>query len=892
MAIAPASRLRYVSVNDLTITAPTGGDTWTLYADWYLTSYAKIGSSSSKPEEGWHHCTITWQGTFTGVNYSEWNSKGLVSTKVRIQTETITWEEAQQYGDHYKFHSECSPPDGYDDVNCYIAIYDQYGKSTSPGYQVSKNNPTVVWQATHYETEYSNELSRAQWEQRTPSTPEGPPNVEILSDGLTARLTYSNLDRVDKVRFDAYYKDYNVQTFEKKNAGTAKVTYGMATCDIKLVAGRKYAFRAYNITTESGVDYTSDPSDYTDWYQTAPLDYSITLFEVLPVSTTEVQVRWNNASSVSFDGVQIQYAQNPTELEAESGSTFHEEDYDIFTEVKDINRVRIPSLSTGTVWYFRIRPYVNGASSGKLYGPWYKSSRTTGKVYDYVRVPLGTIPDAPTTWSLITTYGYVQEYGKGFYLYAIHNSEDGSACRTLQVQIQLIDKNGREIFSYQEAVENRKDEFGEYVKDNLEYFVEPYADWRSTLSPMEIDMSELRWSIRTKGALDTYGPWSIVRTIKLYIQPEVQVTMAWSAGGGFPMNVEGTLIAQSQNALQFYFELVSRSNYEVYGPLGERKFVTAGEVLYSRLMGPTSTGTIKRKADFIIGPTEISTLLANAAYQFRCVCYTDAGLSCSDTYDFYYTPTALRAYYPAIAAYEVDEKDRSIYLLPKCFSDKSHTTPMDSNLTYLAVYRYNHDGTYTLVQGDITGATNVWIHDPHPRLDKQIYRVVSTGKVDGIVQYTQNDIAIEAFEQKGLIIQWDERFDRQNMYHQSDLTWVERFAGKFLYLPFNVDVSESVTVDKTLVNYIGREDPVSYYGTAKAKELTIKTEIPKNKVVGFDTEGTLLLLRQLSRYTGDVYVRTFTGVSCWGTVDIDYDINHCELTVPINIKVTPVEGGA
>lgn len=888
MAIAPASQLRFVSAQNVVVTSPTSGDEWKLILDFYLSATAKIGSSKSKPEEGWHHVVVSWYGTVKGVNYS-WPGGGITANETRIQSETIQWDEADFKEGVYQFHSECSPPEGYDLVNFMIQIYDQYGKNTSPGYQVSANNPTVVWQATHYDTYYSVEFDKAKWEQRTPSAPEGPPSVEILSDGLTARLTYTNLDRADKVKFESVYRD-NKGTFKRLSLNVGTVASGTVVCDIPLSAGRKYAFRAYNVVNDGGADYISEPSDYTDWYQTAPIDRTIELFEVIPVSTTEVQARWDNNSSVSFDGVLIQYARTIAELEAESGATFHEEEFDIYTDAKEINRVRIPSLGTGNVYYFRIKPYVN-STSGKIYGFWYKEDYLTKTVYSYVRVPLGTVPNPPTTWTLETAHGYVNDPDDGFYLYGIHNSEDGSACSVYQIHVDVYDAKGELWISYTDTVENKKDEFGEYVKDNLEYFVSPYEDWGETVFS-KVDMSEVRWSMRTKGALDIYGQWSIVRTVKMFIQPFVETSMYWSSGGNFPMNIEGTLLTMNQNALQFYFEFISRSNYEINGPLGETRFVGAGDVLYSKMMGPTDSGSVRRTAMFTIGPTEISDLLSSADYRIRCTCYTDAGLSCTDTYDFHYTPTADRRYRPSIAAYEVDLMDRSIYLLPKCFTDDSYETAMDSDLVYLSVYRYNHDGTYTLVKDNITGSTDTWIHDPHPRLDLQIYRVVSIGKQDGIVQYSRNDIRLEAFTQRGLIIQWDEKFERQRMTYQSDLPWVDRYVGKFLYLPFNVDVSESTTVDKTLVNYIGREDPVSYYGTTKAKELSIKTEIPKNKVASFDVEGTLLLLRQLSRYTGDVYVRTFTGVNCWGTVDIDYDINHCELTIPINIKVTPVEGGA
>ena len=107
-----------------------------------------------------------------------------------------------------------------------------------------------------------------------------------------------------------------------------------------------------------------------------------------------------------------------------------------------------------------------------------------------------------------------------------------------------------------------------------------------------------------------------------------------------------------------------------------------------------------------------------------------------------------------------------------------------------------------------------------------------------------------------------------------------------LKLPYNIDISDVHTPDSSLVKYIGRTDPVSYYGTQTGLTSTWSTVIPKS-----DAE-TLYGLRRLARWMGDVYVREPSGHGYWANVTVSYTVKHRDLTIPISLKVTRVEGGA
>jgi hypothetical protein len=106
-----------------------------------------------------------------------------------------------------------------------------------------------------------------------------------------------------------------------------------------------------------------------------------------------------------------------------------------------------------------------------------------------------------------------------------------------------------------------------------------------------------------------------------------------------------------------------------------------------------------------------------------------------------------------------------------------------------------------------------------------------------------------------------------------------------LNLPYNIDVSDSFKPDVSLVEYIGRDHPISYYGTQLGVTSSLSMEIEK------DDEETLYGLRRLSRWMGDVYVREPSGSGYWANVVVSFSQKHCEVTIPVTLSITRVEGG-
>ena len=111
------------------------------------------------------------------------------------------------------------------------------------------------------------------------------------------------------------------------------------------------------------------------------------------------------------------------------------------------------------------------------------------------------------------------------------------------------------------------------------------------------------------------------------------------------------------------------------------------------------------------------------------------------------------------------------------------------------------------------------------------------------------------------------------------------WSGSMLSLPYNIDVSENNTIDKSLVEYIGRSHPVTYYGTQLGVSANWNMDIPKS-----DKE-TIYGLRRLARWMGDVYVREPSGSGYWANITVSFSQKHTELTIPVSLSITQVEGG-
>ena len=198
----------------------------------------------------------------------------------------------------------------------------------------------------------------------------------------------------------------------------------------------------------------------------------------------------------------------------------------------------------------------------------------------------------------------------------------------------------------------------------------------------------------------------------------------------------------------------------------------------------------------------------------------------------------------------------------------------------LAVYRRTANGKFIEIESGITNLYSHTVTDPHPSLDNARYRIAATSNITGAISYV--DLPSYPIPESSIIIQWNEQWRSYDSDFEGDIPSGNK---SILKLPYNIDVSESNSKDVNLINYIGRERPVGYYGTQLGETSNWNCEIPKSDV------ETLYQLRRLAAYMGNVYVREPSGLGYWAKIDVSLSQTHCELTIPATLNVTPVEGG-
>lgn len=200
----------------------------------------------------------------------------------------------------------------------------------------------------------------------------------------------------------------------------------------------------------------------------------------------------------------------------------------------------------------------------------------------------------------------------------------------------------------------------------------------------------------------------------------------------------------------------------------------------------------------------------------------------------------------------------------------------------LSVYRREFDGTFTELATRLNNTDRTFVTDPHPALDYARYRIVAITDSTGAVSYY--DAPGYPINEIGAIIQWNEDWSEFETTEESEMVQPP-WSGSLLRLPYNIDVSDSNSPDVSLIEYIGRKRPVSYYGTQIGDTSTWNMDVPK------DDKETLYALRRLSLWMGDCYVREPSGSGYWANVKVSFSQKHCEVKIPVSMSITRVEGG-
>jgi hypothetical protein len=709
--------------------------------------------------------------------------------------------------------------------------------------------------------------------------PDVPPIPTVTLDGLKLTAEVSNLKSEPSIiQFEVVKADGSGSKGDKVNVVAASASYSCA-----VTAGS-----AYKVRCRANKDNVySEWSDYSSKVETIPsTPTGFTKCE--PSSGTSIRLEWSAIdNATSYD---IEYATKKSHFDGSDQVTSK-------TGITTTTYELTSGIDDGNEYFFRLRAVNSKGSSG-----WSEVSSTV----------IGKAPSPPTTWSSTTTV----VVGEPLNLYWIHNSEDGSnqTYAHLEVYVDNVLAISKDL---------------DYTKEN---------DKNNQTSSYAIDTSiyaegvQIRWRVRTAGIDKNYSDFSMDRMVDVYAPPTLEMTLTDSEGDTFetlsalPFKVSALAGPATQRPIGYYLSIKSNEVYNTVDGIGNDKTVNEGEIVYSKYFD------ISNKLEVELSASDLS-LENGVSYTVECTVSMNSGLTADAKSEFEVSWST--AEYTPNAEIGVDPDTLSSYIRPYCTKTVQknyevtyggvyvkttnelgsvygtaisgaytvtneqvyHGTTADGEEKYycivveevaienlsLSVYRREFDGSFTELATGLNSSKNTFVTDPHPALDYARYRIIARSDSTSSVRYY--DPPGYPVGCTSIIIQWNEEWSEFDTYGSEDSLEQPPWSGSMLKLPYNVDVADKHSLDVALVEYIGRKHPVSYYGTQLGETSTWNVSIEK------DDRDTLYALRRLSVWMGDVYVREPSGSGYWAHVKVSFSQKHRDLTIPVTIEVTRVEGG-
>ncbi len=536
------------------------------------------------------------------------------------------------------------------------------------------------------------------------------------------------------------------------------------------------------------------------------------------------------------------------------------------TEEGDGSKLLIADIDPGHEYFFRVRA-TNDKGNSVGFTP-VKSLK------------IGTKPSAPTTWSNVIS----AILGEDINLYWTHNSTDGSLESIARIHFTIIDSANpeREPMEKDITVKNTRDP--EDRDSNSTYKINTNdSEWN-----LVKDGFIIKWKVQTAGIIGEYSEWSTEREIKVFTKPEVSIGILDNNSApmeeinAFPFYLSILATPPTQTPISYYIEVIANDNYETVDDVGNIKTINAGDKVYQKYYDP-SQNAWRFLLEF--SPTNID-LENNVNYTVTVTVTMDSGLraTASQSFNVYFNDL----YYDVYADINFDEETLSAAIHPYCneyeeVKDTGELKPVLSKNCLMSVYRKEYDGTFTEIAKDINNELNIFVTDPHPSLDYARYRIVAKTKDTGAISYC--DVPAIRTHIPELVIQWADKWNSFEYDESGKGNQEPKWSGSMIRIPYNIDTSENTNQDVSLVEYVGRKHPVSYYGTHVGETAEWNCEIP------ITDKELLYQLRRLAKWMGDVYVREQSGVGYWANVKVTFSQKHLDVTIPVSFSVTRVEGG-
>lgn len=843
----------------------------------YLTQEAASGSGSAS----------------TNRNKATINQFGLMSNSENTLFATWSWDGKNT--DSYKVAWSYDTGDGiwFDGNSSSISVdEDNPSLSKQSTYSIPSNAKKVQFKVKPISKTYqnSNDVETSYWEaswstvkewrDSTPLEAPGTPDVLIKWFKLTASLDNINIPGATHIQFQVI-RDDSAPTYSAKKA---EIVSGHAAYVFPIVGGSQYKVRAraHNLKDNT----FSEWSAFSANQGTVPsVPTSIT--ELAAWSTTSVLVTWTPVNNAT--GYVVEYTTKKYYFDSSSEVSSQ-------TVTNAVNYAIITGMASGDTYFFRVKATNDVGDSGWT---------------DIRSITIGEPPSAPTTWSSTTT----AITGDPVTLYWVHNAEDGSKETYAELELYI----GDQLETH--TIKNNKPEDDESTNSQWILQTTSYSEGTS-----------IKWRVRTAGITKEYGDWSVQRTIDIYAPATLQLNMTDVNGNeldtltAFPFYIKALAGPKTQAPVSYHLSIKSNSMYETVDSIGNPVIINNGEEVYSKHFDTSEPMLVEFSAWNI-------DLENNIEYTVTCTVSMNSGLTseasltfavrwtdehwvpnasigvdqdtmtanirpyCYDTNIVYYqvtsssgtyikTTTKLTSVWGEPVANAVTTTGEKVYSgVDGNGNNVYYCTVEESSVVegvLLSVYRREFDGSFTELATGINSAKATTITDPHPALDYARYRIVATTEATGAVSYY--DTPGYPVGGKAVIIQWNEEWSNFET-SENEIMEQPAWAGSMLKLPYNIDVSEANSSDKSLVEYIGRSHPVTYYGTQLGVTATWNMDIPKS-----DKE-TVYALRRLARWMGDVYVREPSGSGYWANISVSFSQKHTEVTIPVTLTISQVEGG-
>lgn len=739
--------------------------------------------------------------------------------------------------------------------------YDEYtadAEATKVQFQVApipdthkvNNKDTPYWTGAQWSVTKEYNFSN------NPPLPPSTPSVSITDLKLTASISNIVASELDAVSVKFNIVKDNSTSVHTSAPVKINQTSNYVAYQYTVKPGSKYTVRACSVNSKGKVSGWSDFSSEVGTKPSAPAQITTYRRNKRSDGSISAYLEWTAVSNATK--YKVEYTTVREDFETASNNIQSVETEDARTSIE------ITGIENGYDYFFRVKAVNSDGESDPT---------------SVVTIPIGTPPAAPTTWSSASS-AFV---GESMDLNWTHNPTDNSRQSHAQLSLKIND-NDWVSFVFENTTNETSGEttaestftYGKAISYKGNLHVELNTSY-STLKNAKI-----QWKVRTAGVTDQFSDtaWSVERTIYIYEKPTLSLSMTSDLAGtgaiitsltSFPFYIRAAVGLESfalQKPVGYHLRIVSGGSYETVDDTGRTKVVNDGDDVYSKYFDTTSTLVVEMSANNV-------DLENGIDYTVYCTADMSTGLTVSQTHEFSVSWTETT--YTIDADISVDTDVYTAVIAPYCLDADDE---LADGLT-LSIYRREYDGSYTEIASGLPN-NSTSVTDPHPALDYARYRLVAKDDATGAISFY--DMPGYPVRGTSVIIQWNEEW---STFDVVDDTSVDSppWSGSMLRIPYNIDVTDKRATEVSFVEYAGRKHPVSYYGTQVGETSTWSMSIPKA-----DKE-TIYALRRLSLWSGDAYVREPSGMGYWANVNVSFSQKHTEVTVPVSLDITRVEGG-